>query len=193
MLSQHCAWCLLHKLILIFSLDNPYPSLRSSPLQLSISRKMSAVGVSSSMDNIFITSSSPNAATPFGVETKRNSAYTEAFIDSLMSPGPSKMTGAEATFRQRRVSAPDTPVHDRPMRLRESAPSPLTHINEVHHIPPPLPLESPLVADSSNYAPGLGMEVGMPMSYSADDLQQLIEDADDIGPSKWKKFGIAAG
>ena len=32
----------------------------------------------------------------------------------------------------------------------------------------------------------------MPMSYSADDLKQLQEDADALGPSKWKKFGIAA-
>ncbi len=32
----------------------------------------------------------------------------------------------------------------------------------------------------------------IPMSYSADDLQQLQEDADALGPSKWKKYGIAA-
>ena len=32
----------------------------------------------------------------------------------------------------------------------------------------------------------------IPMSYSADDLKQLQEDADSLGPSKWKKYGIAA-
>ena len=85
-------------------------------------------------------------------------------------------------MRARRVSAPDPP----PVVRSPTAPV--------------LPLED--IDETSNVASGGGagfgaygvsMEGGMPMSYSADDMQQLMEDADNIGPSKWKKFGLAAG
>ena len=41
--------------------------------------------------------------------------------------------------------------------------------------------------------PMVALDSMMPMSYSADDMQQLMDDADTVGPSKWKKFGFAAG
>ena len=126
------------------------------------------------------------------METKRKSAYTEAFIDSLMAPDPSKVMGGATTttgdkvenkevdsrIRQRRVSAPDPPSH--PMMSRDSTTTmPLDEISEAGHFP------------MGGY--GGGLEGAVPMSYSADDLHQLMEDADAIGPSKWKKFGLAAG
>ncbi len=122
------------------------------------------------------------------METKRNSAYTEAFIDSLMAPDPKKVIGhaagtggcadTESHFRQRRVSAPDPPTPTTKSRDSTTTTPQLEDIREG---------AIPMVGF------GGGLEGGIPMSYSADDLQQLMEDADSIGPSKWKKFGLAAG
>ncbi len=158
---------------------------------------MSSPGGSSSLDNIFLacggpvggggggggSGGAPNTSTNmFGVEDKRSSAYTEAFIDALVSPNPNKVLDAP-DMRVRRVSAPepsDIDIVQQQKFLGEQAAA-LDNIHEDKL--PPLGFE---------YNCG-GMDSNMPMSYSADDLQQLMEDADTIGPSKWKKFGLAAG
>ena len=69
----------------------------------------------------------------------------------------------------RRVSAPGPPSGGAEKFVQNDV------IPEVEKYPSPLMLDS------------------VPMSYSADDLNQLLHDADKIGPSKWKKYGLAAG
>ncbi len=49
-----------------------------------------------------------------------------------------------------------------------------------------------MIPEIERFGP-LAMDSTMPMSYSADDMKELMYDADNVGPSKWKKFGIAAG
>lgn len=112
------------------------------------------------------------------MEKKRSSAYTEAFIDALISPDPNKAVAND--FRQRRVSAPDAtgPVYTRKPSVQPDVSS-LEESAEDNNLPLPQKMVS--------------VDGSIPMSYSADDLQQLMDDADCIGPSKWKKFGVAAG
>lgn len=134
--------------------------------QLSISRKLSSNNGSSSLDDIFLASSASDSN--IQGESQRRSVYTEAFIDALTAPDPSK-----TNFNQgvRRVSAPGPPSGVG--RGQQFVVQPEAVIPEIERF-------SPLSSD-------------MPMSYSADDLKQLLYDADSVGPSKWKKFGIAAG
>lgn len=130
------------------------------------------------MDDIFLAcGTSPVRKNPFVVETKRNSAYTEAFIDALTSPNPEKVLPNE--IRSRRISAPESTTE-----LVIS--SPKSNISQLENIS-----EDEMIKPSIAYTST--MDIGVPMSYSADDLQQLMEESDSIGPSKWKKFGIAAG
>ena len=141
-------------------------------LQLSISRKMGSTG-SSSLDDIFLASSASDSDLTCG-ENKRRSAYTEAFIDAITAPQATK-----AKFNpQRRVSAPGPPVIAvNPVNKNGSGLENVSERGEPAH---------------GQYNP-VTFESTMPMSYSADDLQQLQYDAEKVGPSKWKKFGIAAG
>jgi hypothetical protein len=46
--------------------------------------------------------------------------------------------------------------------------------------------------DKAGLLSPVSVDSTIPMSYSADDLKQLQEDADSLGPSKWKKYGITA-
>ena len=127
-----------------------------------------SAGGSSSLDDIFLSCGNSS-------DTKRNSAYTEAFIDSLMSPEPDKILADE--LRQRRVSAPPSSLQ----AFTKPFDSVLENIDEDE------------VGVTGFHAHSSGIDASLPMSYSADDLQQLMEDANAIGSSKWKKFGIAAG
>ncbi len=103
-------------------------------------------------------------------ESQRRSVYTEAFIDALTAPEQGKTNFSQGV---RRVSAPGPPP-----TLGTGG----QFVVENEHVIPEIERFSPLASDTS-----------MPMSYSADDLNQLLYDADRVGPSKWKKFGIAAG
>lgn len=132
---------------------------------------MSSTG-SSSLDDIFLASSASDSDLTFG-ENKRRSAYTEAFIDAITAPQPSKFNP------QRRVSAPGPP-------LIAVSPQPKNNGSQLENVSE---RDEPA---HGQYNP-VTFESTMPMSYSADDLQQLQYDADNVGPSKWKKFGIAAG
>lgn len=103
------------------------------------------------------------------------SAYTEAFIDTITAPVPQKVALQD---RSRRISAPINPPY------QKSASSGLDQVFEDGGGVGGVVgggLLSPVSIDNT-----------IPMSYSADDLQQLQEDADSLGPSKWKKYGIAA-
>lgn len=159
----------------ILSMDDkgvsPCLPQRYARRHLSISRKLSSsAGTSGSLDDIFVTTSSSSAV------SKRSSAYTDAFIDAITAPDPSKiLTPSDPWLKHRRVSAPAPPKMAAGLRGRP----PLNGVFE----------ESELVVKN----PMVALDSMMPMSYSADDMQQLMEDADTVGPSKWKKFGFAAG
>ena len=119
---------------------------------------------SGSLDDIFLCTS---ASTPnFHPDRKRRSAYTEAFIETITAP-----------VAERRISVPLSDPY-------QKCSSGNTSVDQVfeENVPPGALIMSPVSVDST-----------LPMSYSADDLTQLQEDADAVGPSKWKKFGIAAG
>lgn len=139
--------------------------------QLSISRKISSTG-SGSVDDIILATSYSNKDFQFG--SKRASAYTEAFIDAITAPNPTKLITPDRS-RQRRVSAPNTSGF-RGTRLTSNG-SNLEEVFEEH----PATMSTPLM-----------LENAVPMSYSADDLHQLQDDADKVGPSTWKKYGVAA-
>ena len=127
------------------------------------------------MDDIILATSYSNQGYTFG--SKRASAYTEAFIDAITAPNPTKILTSDRN-RQRRVSAPNTNTVGvgRTTRLTSNG-SVLDQVFE--EIP-------------STLATPLMLENAVPMSYSADDLHQLNDDADKVGPSKWKKYGMAA-
>ena len=130
---------------------------------------------SGSLDDLFLatSASSPNF---LAGEKKRRSAYTEAFIDTITAPEAGKIAMQERQ-RVRRVSAPANNAY------RKSVSSGNASLDQVFEEE---------VEMSAVMSP-VSIDTTMPMSYSADDLKQLQEDADAIGPSKWKKFGIAAG
>lgn len=101
------------------------------------------------------------------LEGQRRSVYTEGLIDALIAPDPSKVN---FHHNARRVSAPGPP----------------SGVGEKFVV------KDDMIPEVEKYG-SLLLESSMPMSYSADDLNQLLFDADQVGPSKWKKFGIAAG
>ena len=129
--------------------------------QLSISRKMSSGRSSGSLDDLYLglCSNGPKA------EPKRRSAYTEAFIEALVTPNAEKM---DEKLRHRRVSAPT--ASGRVAGIRREGSLEDVFEEEIH------------VMQSV-------LEPGMSMSYSADDLKQLQEDASLIGSSKYSRFG----
>ncbi len=89
------------------------------------------------------------------------SAYTEAFIDALIAP-----TGGVET-RHRRVSAPNSTPPNLSKGLRQTS---LVDVFEEEVIKTaPIPPEP-----------------GMSLSYSADDMSQLEEDAEQLGKSRWR-------
>ncbi len=137
--------------------------------QLSISRKLSSNNGSSSLDDIFLASSASDSN--IQGESQRRSVYTEAFIDALTAPDPTKTNFIQGI---RRVSAPGPPTT-------------ITGEKQQFSIK-----EEQVIPENDRFNP-LTSDGCMPMSYSADDLKQLLYDADSVGPSKWKKFGIAAG
>ena len=108
------------------------------------------------------------------------SAYTEAFIDTITAPVSEKF-GVSDQQRVRRVSAPINPPY------HKSGSSGNTSLDQVFE-------EGGIGGggDKGGILSPVSIDNTMPMSYSADDLQQLQEDADALGPSKWKKYGIAA-
>ncbi|XP_064406402.1 regulator of G-protein signaling 7-like [Halichondria panicea] len=140
---------------------------RYTKRQLSISRKLSSNNGSSSLDDLFLASSSSDP-TVIG-QGQRRSVYTEAFIDALTTPGPNKTHFQQQGIRRVSAPGPPTGTGGEHLEIQESIP-------EVERF-------GPLAMDSST----------IPMSYSADDMKELLYDADNLGPSKWKKFGIAAG
>ena len=81
--------------------------------------------------------------------------------------------------RMRRVSAPINPPYRKP---GSSGNSSLDQVFE----------EGGGCGDKGGVLNPISIDNTIPMSYSADDLKQLQEDADALGPSKWKKYGIAA-
>lgn len=141
-------------------------------IQLSISRKISSTG-SGSVDDIILATSHSGQDFTFG--SKRASAYTEAFIDAITAPNPTKIVTVEHS-RQRRVSAPDTAP-----RRSSRLPSNSSGLDQVFEETASSAINTPML-----------LENAVPMSYSADDLHQISDDADKIGPSKWKKYGMAA-
>ena len=80
--------------------------------------------------------------------------------------------------RVRRVSAPINPPY------RKSGSSGNSSLDQV--------FEEGGGGDKGGLLSPVSVDSTIPMSYSADDLKQLQEDADSLGPSKWKKYGIAA-
>ena len=99
----------------------------------------------------------------YDIKIPCRSAYTEAFIDTITAPVSDKID-VQDHQRVRRASLD---------QVFEEGSGDMGVIGGG--------ILSPVSIDST-----------MPMSYSADDLKQLQEDADALGPSKWKKFGIAA-
>lgn len=92
----------------------------------------------------------------------QRAACTDAFIDALIAP--TKET------RHRRVSAPNTT----PFSPKGVKGQPLGEVfeEEKHERPMPTPPEH-----------------GMSVSYSADDMTQLAEDAEKLDLSRWKGAG----
>ena len=82
--------------------------------------------------------------------------------------------------RMRRVSAPINPPY------RKSGSSGNSSLDQVFEE------GGGGVGDKGGVLNPVSIDNTIPMSYSADDLKQLQEDADALGPSKWKKYGIAA-
>ncbi len=97
-----------------------------------------------------------------GAGTPKQSSYTDAFIDALIAP--------TSDVRQRRVSAPNAP----PYAPRVKTPRGLS-IDEVF--------------EEDKQAGQTPPEPGMNLSYSADDMAQFAENADESGPSKWRGTG----
>ena len=134
---------------------------------------------SGSLDDIFLatSSSTPN----FLADNKRRSAYTEAFIDTITAPVPENLALKDQHQRLRRVSAPSNPPYHKSVSSGNAS---LDLVFEEGG--------GATAAKTSILSP-VSIENMVPMSYSADDLSQLQDDAECVGPSKWKKYGIAAG
>ena len=132
---------------------------------------------SGSLDDLFLSTSS---STPnFLAENKRRSAYTEAFIDTITAPVSQRAgTVQDQHQRFRRTSAPV----NQPFR---SSLSGNTSLDQVFEEEGGAPAGSVVLNQ-------VCVDNTIPMSYSADDLSQLQDDADAVGPSKWKKYGVAA-
>ena len=154
-------------LVIVSHPTHTTPHTHTTHTQLSISRKLSSNNGSSSLDDLFLASSSSDP-TVIG-QGQRRSVYTEAFIDALTTPGPNKTHFQQQGIRRVSAPGPPTGTGGEHLEIQESIP-------EVERF-------GPLAMDSST----------IPMSYSADDMKELLYDADNLGPSKWKKFGIAAG
>ena len=133
--------------------------------QLSISRKMSSSNATGSLDDLFL-ASSPS------MENKRASAYTEAFIEALTAPDPNNVQLDR--MRQRRVSAPTSRILPGKMNLKGS-------LDQVFE-------ETEAVESTTAEVSGkVALDIGLPTSYSYDDIAQLKEDAELVAPPKWAR------
>jgi len=150
---------------------------RFTKRQLSISRKLStSAGSSASLDDLFLVTSSSSHDSSF---RNRKSAYTEAFIDAITSPNPQQPLSQER-MRYRRVSAP-TPAQSMGRKIRNASQgSSGGSLEQVFELEEGGETQLPILDESIS---------GVPMSYSADDLTQLQENADLVQPSKWKHLG----
>ena len=142
--------------------DNEAPYL-STP-QLSISRKMSSSGSTGSLDDLYL-ASSPSK------ESKRTSAYTEAFIEALTAPDLNNLELDR--MRHRRVSAPTARIL--PGKIAQQG-----SLDQVFE-------ETDLVESEVGVAEKINLEIGLPTSYSFDDIAQLKEDAAMAAPLKWTR------
>lgn len=129
---------------------------------------------SSSLDNIYQACDGSDNILGLRMETKRkNSAYTEALIDSLISPRPDKLTTNEA--RPRKISAPQG------LNRKQTASPEDEELKEINEAPPTSPN---LCVDQ--------MQMMKPLSISADNVQELMDNTDTGLPSKWKLYGMNA-
>lgn len=138
---------------------------RYTKRQLSISRKLSSSNATGSLDDLFL-ASSPST------ESKRISAYTEAFIETLTAPDPGGMQLDHV--RHRRVSAPLAHIlPGKPKQLQGS-------LDQVFE-------EDSIEATTVEVTGKVAIDIGLPTSYSYDDIAQLKEDAELVAAPKWAR------
>ena len=133
------------------------------PSQLSITRKSS-----SSMDNIYTAcvDGTDHFLGPF-VDSKRNSTFSEAFVDSLICPCPDKVVTNEV--RTRKISAPGSLNHNITVTLDKVE---LDGIDEASANLPTFSGRIPIIKQRS---------------ISADNVQHDIDADTGLSP-KWKMF-----